>query len=254
MPPGDHVASSALRLSLPPQVLAARWSLVLKGPHSLCRQSAGAGGGPEPHGVGHPLHGLTGRGGAAPRYKVRDARELAGAESLAWQHTAAHGVAPADTASPPSVHSVPACPHTLHTSPHHPARRSSPSLPCSHLLFPTLPRRLLEAAWPILSGVAQSGACHADASVVEALCEVYQRSLLAARRAAALLLPTLIASVMAIFRVRQGGKVLYKWREKSVCVCVCVCVCACVVGTRVYRQGGGAANVLECVAHSIEQT
>lgn len=68
---------------------------------------------------------------------------------------------------------------------------------------------MLEGAWPLLSGVAQSPVCQADIAVVEALCEVYQQSLLSAKRAAAPLLPTLIASALTIFKVRPSARGLW---------------------------------------------
>ena len=69
---------------------------------------------------------------------------------------------------------------------------------------PSLPLpQVLEAAWPILSGVAQAPVCQAAPLVVEALCEVYQRSMMAAKLAARPLLPTLITSVMTLYKVRR---------------------------------------------------
>jgi hypothetical protein len=67
--------------------------------------------------------------------------------------------------------------------------------------------KVLEFAWPILSGVAQSELCQRDPGVVDALCEVFQRSLVSAKLAARSLLPTLIGSVLVIFKVggRAGG-------------------------------------------------
>ena len=67
---------------------------------------------------------------------------------------------------------------------------------------------MLEAAWPILSSVSQAPVCQANPQVVEALCEVYQRSIMVAKQAARALLPTLIISVMNIFRVSEGSLVI----------------------------------------------
>ena len=58
----------------------------------------------------------------------------------------------------------------------HPLRGGSSTCP-----LPPSPQ-VLEGAWPILSGVAQAPVCQSNPLVVEALCEVYQRSLLSAKQ------------------------------------------------------------------------
>ncbi|GAX80410.1 hypothetical protein CEUSTIGMA_g7849.t1 [Chlamydomonas eustigma] len=67
--------------------------------------------------------------------------------------------------------------------------------------------KVLEGAWPILSGVAQSMLCQRSAVVVEALCDVYQRSILSAKLAARPLIATLIASCLTIYKVYPNAHV-----------------------------------------------
>ena len=63
--------------------------------------------------------------------------------------------------------------------------------------------------------MAQAPVCQSDTQVVEALCEVYQRSIMAAKQAARSLLPILIQSVMAIFKVRKVVSIKYHVLKKA---------------------------------------
>ena len=63
--------------------------------------------------------------------------------------------------------------------------------------------KVLQGAWPILGGIAQSPACQSSPPVINSLCEVFTRSLLSAKRAARTLLPTLTVSLLSIYNVSQ---------------------------------------------------
>ncbi|WIA30246.1 hypothetical protein OEZ86_000336 [Tetradesmus obliquus] len=63
--------------------------------------------------------------------------------------------------------------------------------------------KLLEAAWPVLSAVADAPVCRQDRPVLEAVCEVHKRALQAARGSAKPLLPTLLTAVGELFTATQ---------------------------------------------------
>ncbi|KAF8069517.1 IPO13 [Scenedesmus sp. PABB004] len=63
--------------------------------------------------------------------------------------------------------------------------------------------RLLEAAWPMLSAVAEAPVCRQDRGVVEALCELHKRAVQTARGAAKPLLTTLLGGVAGLFAATQ---------------------------------------------------
>lgn len=58
---------------------------------------------------------------------------------------------------------------------------------------------ILQAAWPVLGHVGDSQCWRAQADVVDALCEVYARSLLCAKEAAAPLLPPMMTTLVGTF-------------------------------------------------------
>ncbi|KAF6265368.1 hypothetical protein COO60DRAFT_1689898 [Scenedesmus sp. NREL 46B-D3] len=68
--------------------------------------------------------------------------------------------------------------------------------------------KLLEAAWPVLSAVADAPVCRQDRSVLEAVCEVYKRALQAARGSAKPLLTTLLTAVGELFTATQQAACL----------------------------------------------
>eukprot|EP00879_Flechtneria_rotunda_P013989 GHRR01014615.1.p1 GENE.GHRR01014615.1~~GHRR01014615.1.p1 ORF type:complete len:901 (+),score=383.80 GHRR01014615.1:2232-4934(+) len=59
--------------------------------------------------------------------------------------------------------------------------------------------KLLEAAWPVLSAVAEAPVCQQDRAAVEAVCEVYKHALQTARGSAKPLLSTLLKAVGDMF-------------------------------------------------------
>ncbi|GIM01351.1 hypothetical protein Vretimale_6185, partial [Volvox reticuliferus] len=68
--------------------------------------------------------------------------------------------------------------------------------------------RALQVAWPVLSAVAGEPQCQSDPGVVEALAELYKRSLMSTKLAGRPLLPPLIGAMLGVLRVRPHAAVL----------------------------------------------
>ncbi|GIL59546.1 hypothetical protein Vafri_14293, partial [Volvox africanus] len=68
--------------------------------------------------------------------------------------------------------------------------------------------RALQVAWPVLSAVAGEPQCQRDPGVVEALAELYKRSLMSTKLAGRPLLPPLIGAMLGVLRVRPHAAVL----------------------------------------------
>eukprot|EP00882_Tetradesmus_deserticola_P025212 GHRQ01027676.1.p1 GENE.GHRQ01027676.1~~GHRQ01027676.1.p1 ORF type:complete len:237 (+),score=97.88 GHRQ01027676.1:53-712(+) len=81
-----------------------------------------------------------------------------------------------------------------------------PGQPPTGFAHPAL--KLLEAAWPVLSAVADAPVCRQDRPVLEAVCEVYKRALQSARGSAKPLLTMLLTAVGELFTETQQAACL----------------------------------------------